>query len=75
MATKTSWHRYGTKLRHCHPMYYAKMKYTNYNDLFEGVLSVSALLFHHDHAFETTSTAASVNDLLRELPRFLMTEI
>ena len=21
MATKTSWHRYGTKLRHCHPMY------------------------------------------------------
>ena len=22
MATKTSWHRYGTKLRHCHPMYF-----------------------------------------------------
>ena len=21
MAAKTSWHRYGTKLRHCHPMY------------------------------------------------------
>ena len=21
MATKTSWHRYGTKLRHCHRMY------------------------------------------------------
>jgi len=21
MAPKTSWHRYGTKLRHCHPMY------------------------------------------------------
>ena len=21
MAVKTSWHRYGTKLRHCHPMY------------------------------------------------------
>ena len=20
-AAKTSWHRYGTKLRHCHPMY------------------------------------------------------
>ena len=20
MAAKTSWHRYGTKLRHCHPM-------------------------------------------------------
>ena len=21
MAAKTSWHRYGTKLRHCHPMH------------------------------------------------------
>ena len=21
MAAKTSWHRYGTKLYHCHPMY------------------------------------------------------
>ena len=21
MAAKTNWHRYGTKLRHCHPMY------------------------------------------------------
>jgi len=21
MATKVNWHRYGTKLRHCHPMY------------------------------------------------------
>ena len=21
MAAETSWHRYGTKLRHCHPMY------------------------------------------------------
>ena len=21
MAAKTSWHRYGAKLRHCHPMY------------------------------------------------------
>ena len=21
MTVKTSWHRYGTKLRHCHPMY------------------------------------------------------
>jgi len=21
MAAKTSWHRYGSKLRHCHPMY------------------------------------------------------
>jgi len=21
MAAKTSWHRYGTQLRHCHPMY------------------------------------------------------
>jgi len=21
MAAKTSWHRYGTKLRHCNPMY------------------------------------------------------
>ena len=21
MAAKTSWHRYGTKLRHCHPVY------------------------------------------------------
>jgi len=21
MAVKTSWHRYGTKLRHCHPVY------------------------------------------------------
>ena len=21
MVAKTSWHRYGTKLRHCHPMY------------------------------------------------------
>jgi len=21
MAPKTSWHRYGTKLRHCHPVY------------------------------------------------------
>jgi len=21
MAAKTSWHRYGPKLRHCHPMY------------------------------------------------------
>jgi len=21
MAAKTSWHRYGTKLRHCHPIY------------------------------------------------------
>ena len=21
MAAKASWHRYGTKLRHCHPMY------------------------------------------------------
>jgi len=21
MAPKTSWHRYGTKLRHCHPIY------------------------------------------------------
>ena len=23
MAAKTSWHRYGTKLRHCHPTYTA----------------------------------------------------
>jgi len=23
MAGKTSWHRYGTKLRQCHPMYLA----------------------------------------------------
>ena len=22
MAAKTSWHRYGTKWRHCHPMYF-----------------------------------------------------
>jgi len=22
MAAKTTWHRYGTKLRHCHPVYY-----------------------------------------------------
>ena len=21
MASKTSWHRFGTKLRHCHPVY------------------------------------------------------
>jgi len=21
MAAKTGWHRYGTELRHCHPMY------------------------------------------------------
>jgi len=25
MAAKTSWHRYGTKLRHCHPMYYTSI--------------------------------------------------
>jgi len=25
MAAKTSWHRYGTKLRHRHPMYSAKL--------------------------------------------------
>ena len=24
MAAKTSWHRYGTKLRHCHDMYFAR---------------------------------------------------
>jgi len=23
MASKINWHRYGTKLRHCHPMYLA----------------------------------------------------
>jgi len=23
MAAKTSWHRYGTKLRHCHPINYS----------------------------------------------------
>jgi len=22
MATKVNWHRYGTKLRHCHPVYF-----------------------------------------------------
>ena len=22
MAAKINWHRYGTKLRHCHPVYY-----------------------------------------------------
>jgi len=26
MAAETNWHRYGTKLRHCHPML---MQYTN----------------------------------------------
>jgi len=26
MAAKTSWHRYGTKLRHCHPMYNKTVK-------------------------------------------------
>jgi len=26
MATKTGWHRYGTKLRHCHPVYTNKTK-------------------------------------------------
>ena len=26
MAAKTSWHRYGTKLRHCHPMYIARLQ-------------------------------------------------
>jgi len=25
MAAKTSWHRYGTKLRHCQPMYLARL--------------------------------------------------
>jgi len=28
MAAKTSWHRYGTKLRHSHPMYW-RLKKTN----------------------------------------------
>jgi len=28
MAVKTSWHRYGTKLRHCHLMYISKTYYT-----------------------------------------------
>jgi len=23
IVAKTNWHRYGTKLRHCHPMYYS----------------------------------------------------
>jgi len=26
MAAKTSWHRYGTKLRHCHPIMYKDVK-------------------------------------------------
>jgi len=26
MAAKTSWHRYGTKWRHCHPMYFSANK-------------------------------------------------
>jgi len=25
MAAKTSWHRYGTKLRHCHSMYTSEL--------------------------------------------------
>ena len=27
MAAKTSWHKYGTKLRHCHPMYINTLTY------------------------------------------------
>ena len=26
MVAKTNWHRYGTKLRHCHPMYSTRMR-------------------------------------------------
>jgi len=28
MAAKTSWHRYGTNLRHCHPVYTECCVYT-----------------------------------------------
>jgi len=35
MAAKTNWHRYGTKLRHCHPMY-------------SGVLNTHQ--WHRDHS-------------------------
>jgi len=41
MAAKTSWHRYGTKLRHCHPVYSlqktAKAAYTTSRKTVTGI--------------------------------------
>jgi len=42
MAAKTSWHRYGTKLRHCHPMY------KRHNNLFFKLQSEIVLISNHN---------------------------
>jgi len=44
MAAKINWHRYGTKLRHCHPMYTErdKKKMTDR----KTPLEVSLTIFH-----------------------------
>jgi len=39
MAAKTSWHRYGTKLSHCHHMYTNTLH--TFNDPFSGTTQVS----------------------------------
>ena len=39
MAAKTSWHRYGTKLRHCHSMYTSALLATALSVRFPGLFT------------------------------------
>jgi len=44
MAAKTGWHRYGTKLRHCHPVLFFFMAYSSFSRAQEQVRQTRRLL-------------------------------
>ena len=58
MAAETSWHRYGTKLRHCHHMYISQWKCRQLHDASSEFI---------DEVIRSACYACSKNDVLRPL--------
>jgi len=54
MAAKASWHRYGTKLRHCHPIL---LCITNRISTFASKISFLFLIFHNTEFYFKNSLA------------------
>jgi len=59
MAAETSWHRYGTKLRHCHPMYYRYDMYTDRRCRTKIQLSSSTVSVFNNHVHIVVSFVQS----------------
>jgi len=54
MAAKINWHRYGTKLRHCRPVYYyTRLAFRGLSVCLSVCLSVDTALFYHKMVAKT----------------------